>query len=89
MLDDPLSVPQPFKPKPKVPDFRDNFWQEAPHLRPTKANPHERNENPGTVYICRYLNGIHEMPPKPWCPHFASEDETGKRVRPDWTVQDD
>lgn len=89
MLDDPLSFARPYKPQKQEPDFRQAFWQEAPTLRPTRQNPHERNENPGTMYVCRYLNGRHEMPPKPWCPHFEHEDETGKRVRPDWTVQED
>lgn len=84
MLDDPLSVPQPFRPKPQEYDFRQEFWKELPDMR-----PQEGRENPGTVYICRYLNGRHEMPPKPWCPHYKTEDETGKRVRPDWTVQQD
>lgn len=84
MFDDPLSVPRPFNPKPQEYDFRQEFYKELPDMR-----PQERNENPGTSYICRYLNGRHEMPPKPWCPHFNVEDETGKRIRPDWTVQQD
>lgn len=87
MLDDPLGVPRPVVPKKKQPDFRDEFWQEAPTLRPTRRKPHERRENPGTRYICRYLNGRHEQPPQPWCPHYSHEDETGKRIRPEWNVQ--
>lgn len=84
MLDDPLSVAQPFRPRKQEPDFRNDFWRQVPDMR-----PQEGRENPGTVYICRYLNGRHEMPPKPWCPHYNQEDETGKRVRPNWTVQRD
>lgn len=83
-LDDPLGVAQPFVPKQEEPDFRRDFWREAPNMRAT-----EGRENPGTMRICRYLNGRHEMPPAKWCPHYKHEDETGKRVRPDWTVQDD
>lgn len=81
-LDDPFSVPHPYTPKPPEYDFRDEFWAQAPDMRPT-----EQNENTGTVYVCRYLDGKHEAPPKPWCPHYNREDETGKRVRPEWTVQ--
>lgn len=84
MLDDPLSVPQPYRPKQQEYDFRSEFWRELPDMR-----PQEGRENPGTMYICKYLNGRHEMPPKPWCPHYDQEDETGKRVRPEWTVQQD
>lgn len=83
-LDDPLGVPRPFQPKPQEYDFRTEFWKQAPDMRPT-----EGRENPGTMNICRFLNGRHEMPPKPWCPHYEHEDETGKRIRPDWTVQKD
>ena len=82
--DDLFVIPQPFVPKPPEQDFRSEFWQELPDMR-----PQEGRENPGTMYICRYLNGRHEMPPASWCPHFRHEDETGKRVRPDWTVQED
>jgi hypothetical protein len=82
-LDDPLSVPQPFTPKPAEPDFRTSFWQQIPDMR-----PQEGRENPGTLKICRYLDGRHEKPPRPWCPHYARADETGKRIRPEWTVQD-
>lgn len=84
MLDDPLGVITPYKPKQQEYDFRTEFWAEVPDMR-----PQEGRENPGTMYICRYLNGVHEMPPQPWCTHFHQEDETGKRVRPSWTVQED
>lgn len=83
-LDDPLAVPRPYAPKAQEYDFRGEFWRESPNMRPT-----EGRENPGTTAVCRYLNGRHEMPPQRWCPHFEREDETGKRVRPDWTVQQD
>lgn len=89
MLDDPLGVITAFVPKKQEPDFRQEFWQEAPTLRPTKQRPHEPRENPGTMYICRYLDGRHEQPPPPWCPHYKTHDETGQRIRPEWTVQDD
>lgn len=82
-LDDPLSFPQPFKPKAQEYDFRTEFWNEAPDMR-----PQEGRSNPGTVKVCRYTDGRHETPPRPWCPHFSREDETGKRVRPEWTAQD-
>lgn len=82
-LDDPLGVHRPFTPAPEAHDFRSEFWRELPDMR-----PQEGRENPGTMSICRYLNGRHEMPSKSWCPHFKSHDETGPRVRPDWTVQD-
>lgn len=84
MLDDPLSVPRPYVPKQQEYDFRTEFWAEVPDMR-----PQEGRENPGTMYICQYLNGVHEMPPQPWCPHFNHADETGQRVRPSWTVQED
>lgn len=83
-LDDPLGYHRPFVPKKQEPDFRSNFYRELPDMR-----PQEGRENPGTMHICRYTNGRHEMPPKPWCPHYQREDETGKRIRPDWTVQQD
>lgn len=83
-LDDPLSVPQAFVPKEPEYDFRREFYAQLQDMRPT-----EGRENPGTMYICRYQDGRHEMPPKPWCPHFSTHDETGRRIRPEWTVQDD
>lgn len=82
-LDDPLGVSQPYTPKPEEYDFRTEFWAQTPNMRAT-----EGRENPGTMNICRYLNGRHEMPPMEWCPHFDHEDETGKRIRPGWAVQD-
>lgn len=82
--DDLYVIPQPFVPKQPEPDFRREFYGELPDMR-----PQEGRENPGTVYICKYLNGRHEKPIAPWCPHYNHEDETGKRIRPDWTVQDD
>lgn len=83
-LEDPLAVPQAFVPKVEAPDFRSEFWRETPDLRPTQG--HDR---PATLRICVYKDGRHEMPPKSWCPHFEREDEVGKRIRPDWTVQQD
>jgi hypothetical protein len=82
MLDSPYDIPQPFVPKEPEPDFRREFWRETQDLRPT-----EGRERPGTLNICHYINGRHEMPPPKWCRHFAHEDETGKRIRPDWTTQ--
>jgi len=75
-------IPQPVVPKKQEPDFRTSFWREAPDMRPNRG--HDRM---ATLYVCTYTNGRHEMPPKSWCPHFEVEDETGFRVRPDWTVQ--
>lgn len=82
--DDPLSVPQAYVPKTAEPDFRRDFWMETQDMRPT-----EGRVPVGTMRICRYLNGRHEMPPKPWCEHYNTHDETGPRIRPDWSVQDD
>lgn len=75
-------IPQPMVPKKKEPDFRANFYQQLPDMRPNRG--HDRM---ATVYVCRYENGRHESPPKPWCPHFKVEDETGFRINPSWTVQ--
>lgn len=83
-LDDPLSVPQAFVPKEPVYDFRNEFYAELPDMR-----PQEGRENPGTMNICRYLNGRHERPPRSFCPHFNTHDEMGPRIRPDWTIQED
>jgi hypothetical protein len=80
---DPLEVHQPFVPKEPEPDFRREFWQQSPDMRPT-----EGREPMATVYVCKYLNGRHERPIAPWCPHYDPHDETGHRVRNDWTVQD-
>lgn len=80
--DDLFFVPQPFVPKQQQPDFRREFYQELPDMRTTVDKP-----VPATMMVCAYDHGVHEMPPKPWCPHFEHEDETGKRVRNDWTVQ--
>lgn len=82
MLDDPLGITRPFVPKQPEPDFRTEFWREAPDMRPTRGH-----DNMATVYVCKYLNGRHEYPPKPWCPHYESEDETGHRINPSWVVQ--
>lgn len=84
MLDDPFDVAQPFVPQERKPQFQDTFYQQLQDMRPT-----EGRTPLGTVNICRYLNGRHEMPPQPWCPHYDREDETGNRIRPDWTVQED
>ena len=81
MLDDPFDVARPYVPRKPVPDFRTEFYQESPDMRPT-----EGRANPGTAYVCRYVDGRHE-PPQPWCPHFDAVDETGFRIRPDWTTQ--
>lgn len=76
-------IPQPVqKPKPQDPDFRQKFWQETQDMRPNRG--HDRM---ATVLVCRYVDGRHEVPPKPWCPHYNIEDETGFRINPDWTVQ--
>jgi hypothetical protein len=75
-------IPQPFVKQEKKPDFRNEFWREMPDMRPNRG--HDRI---ATLKVCRYENGRHESPPKPWCPHFETEDETGFRIRPDWTVQ--
>lgn len=75
-------IPQPYVKQEQKPDFRREFWQEAPDMRPTRG--HDRM---ATLYVCRYENGRHEMPTKQWCPHFQREDETGFRINPSWTVQ--
>jgi hypothetical protein len=69
-------------PKKQEPDFRANFYKEMPDMRPNRG--HDRM---ATVFTCVYTNGRHESPPKPWCPHFKVEDETGFRINPSWTVQ--
>jgi hypothetical protein len=84
MLDDPLGVHAPYNPKPPEYDFRMEFYRQSPDMRPT-----EGRQRMGTMNVCRYLNGRHEYPPRTWCPHYEHEDETGKRVRHDWTVQED
>lgn len=80
--DELFEVPRPVVPKVQEPDFRRSFWQETPDMRPTRG--HDRM---ATNYICVYSGGHHEYPPKPWCPHYKQEDETGKRINPSWTVQ--
>lgn len=80
--DDLFNIPRPFVPKKEEPDFRRNFWSETPDMRPNRG--HDRM---ATVYVCRYENGRHENPLKPWCPHYEHEDETGKRLNPSWNVQ--
>jgi hypothetical protein len=75
-------IPQPMVPKKQEPDFRANFYKEMPDMRPNRG--HDRM---ATVFTCVYTNGRHESPPKPWCPHFKVEDETGFRINPSWTVQ--
>ena len=79
---DDFYIPTPVVPKKQEPDFRNNFWRESPDMRPNRG--HDRM---ATVYTCTYLNGRHESPPQPWCPHFKAEDETGFRINPSWTVQ--
>ncbi len=80
---DPLfDIPRPFVPKDEPPDFRREFWQQAPDMRPNRGS-----DRMATLKVCRYANGKHESPRASWCPHFEREDETGKRIRPDWTVQ--
>jgi hypothetical protein len=82
LSDDPYSVARPVVPKVQEPDFRTEFWREAPDMRPTRGNDRMATSN-----VCRYLNGRHEMPPREFCPHFKYEDETGFRINPSWTVQ--
>jgi hypothetical protein len=84
VLDDPQGVYAPHNPKPQEYDFRTEFWRQAPDMRPT-----EGRQGVATLNICRYQNGRHEYPPQEWCPHYRHEDETGKRVRPDWTAQEE
>lgn len=80
--DDLYNIPRPVVPKQQQPDFRAEFWRQAPDMRPNSGR-----ERMATNKICRYENGRHENPPKPWCPHYKMEDERGFRIRPDWNVQ--
>lgn len=82
-LDDPFQVPQAFVPKEEKPDFRQEFYREGPDMRPTQGR-----ETMATMYVCRYVDGRHEMPPRPWCGHYETHDETGARIRESWSVQD-
>lgn len=82
MLQEDFPIYSPVVPKKAEPDFRRSFWQELPDMRPTRGN-----DRMATMYVCRYINGRHENPPQPWCPHFEHEDETGFRINPSWTVQ--
>lgn len=75
-------IPMPQVPKKQEPDFRREFWAEAPDLRPNRGP-----DKMATMKVCRYVNGRHESPIAPWCPHFEREDETGFRINPSWTVQ--
>jgi hypothetical protein len=79
---DDIFIPAPFVPKKQEPDFRREFWGEAPDMRPNRG--HDRM---ATMKVCRYVNGRHEHPIQSWCPHYEYEDETGKRINPSWTVQ--
>lgn len=81
-MDSGFVIPQPVVPKKVEPDFRNEFWREAPDMRPTRGR-----DRMATMYVCKYVNGRHEMPVAPWCPHFKHEDETGFRINPAWTVQ--
>lgn len=69
MLDDPLDYARPYQPKPRQPDFRDEFWSQSPDMRPTEAR-----QRPGTFRVCRYTDGHHEVPRRPWCPHYREEE---------------
>lgn len=76
-------IPTPVVPKKAEPDFRAVFYQGLPDMRPTRGP-----DRMATVYTCRYDSaGRHQLPIPPWCPHFEEKDETGFRIRPDWTVQ--
>lgn len=82
---DDFFVPVPFVPKAQEPDFRNSFWSELPDMRPNRGP-----DKMATVNMCRHdSSGRHETPIPSWCPHFERQDETGFRIRPDWTVQDD
>ena len=80
--DDLYNIPRPYVPKAQEPDFRKAFWQESPDMRPNRGR-----DKMATALVCRYENGRHENPPKPWCPHYKEKDETGFRIRPEWTIQ--
>lgn len=73
MLDDPLDIPQARPEDTGPPDFRAEFWAGVPDLRPTV--PPDR---PATLLTCRYLDGRHEWPPPPWCPHVPAEGDGGE-----------
>ncbi len=79
---DDFEIYQPFVPKQPEPDFRREFYTELPDMRPNRGS-----DRMATMKVCRFSNGRHEDPRAPWCPHLKHEDETGKRIRSDWTVQ--
>lgn len=69
MLDDPLDFPRPYQPRPQQHDFRDEFWERVPDMRSTEAR-----QALATFRVCRYIDGHHEVPRKPWCPHYREVD---------------
>lgn len=81
-MDGGFTLPHVKVKQPAQPDFRTEFWREAPDMRPTRGR-----DKMATAYVCRYIEGRHEVPIQPWCPHYKAEDETGFRINPSWTVQ--
>lgn len=63
---DPFDVPTPRQVKPPEPDFRSEFWQQVPDMRPTAPRA-----VPATMKICRFDHANKRvLHIRPGCPHF-------------------
>ena len=68
---DPFDIPHPRDVTPKKPDFRSEFWQQVPDMRPTV-----KREVPATYNTCRFDTAskrVYHI--RGGCPHFGPDEQ--------------
>lgn len=63
-------------------DYHEFFWDEA-----IERGRHAQRMLGAQVQICRFDSSGNHLAMAKNCPHFDSDDEQGRKVRTDWTVQ--